>query len=130
MALASAVHFIAAPFICVLWGYERIDIINLIDVPLVLLRLALLIVFVGTGSANLDRCGMHSRHRMPGYVNHAFVGLQVEPGLALRPHLATRESSGDRSPTGFRFCGAERREVGRGSDRALFWSASHSAMRP
>jgi O-antigen/teichoic acid export membrane protein len=103
MALASAVHFIAAPFICVLWGYERMDLINLIDVPLVLLRLALLIVFVGTGSPIWIVAACNLVTGCLGMLTNAFVSFRVEPGLAPRPHLATRRTATSVLQLGFDF---------------------------
>ena len=103
MALASAVHFIAAPFICVLWGYERMDLINLIDVPLVLLRLALLIVFVGTGSPIWIVAACTLVTGCLGMLTYAFVSFQVEPRLAVRPHLATRRTAATVLQLGFDF---------------------------
>lgn len=93
MALASAVHFIAAPFTCLLWGYERMDLINLIDVPLVLLRLALLIMFVGIGSPLwiIAACTLFTG--CLSAVTLAFASFQVEPGLAPRARLVTRRTA-------------------------------------
>ena len=103
MALASAVHFIAAPFGCILWGYERMDLINLIDVPLVLLRLALLIVFVGIGSPIWIVAACTLFTGCLGMLTHAFVSFRVEPGLAVRPQLATRRTAVTVLQLGFDF---------------------------
>jgi membrane protein EpsK len=93
MALASAVHFIAAPFTCLLWGYERLDLTNLIDAPLVVLRLGLVFVFVGTNSPIwiIGACTLAAG--CLGALMHAFTSFLVEPKLAPRPHLATRSSA-------------------------------------
>lgn len=90
MALASAVHFIAAPFTCLLWGYERMDLINIIEVPLVLLRLALLMMFVGIGSPLwiIAACTLFTGSLSA--VTMAYASFQVEPWLAPRPHMARR----------------------------------------
>jgi O-antigen/teichoic acid export membrane protein len=90
MALATAVHFIAAPFTCMLWGYERLDLINLIDIPVLLLRLALLFIFVGAHSPIwiVGACTVFTG--CIGAVADAFVSFRVEPRLAPRSRLATR----------------------------------------
>jgi len=103
MALASAVHFIAAPFTCTLWGYERMDIINLIDAPLVVLRLGLLVVFVGAGSPLwiVGACTLFAGGL--GAIVHALASFRVEPRLAPRPHLATWKTARMVFSLGFEF---------------------------
>lgn len=93
MAFAGAVNFLAAPFVCVLWGYERMDLINLIDVPLVVLRLALLLVFVGMNSPMwiIGACTLATA--CLSALTQAVVSFRVEPGLAPRRHLATKKTA-------------------------------------
>lgn len=93
MALASAVHFIAAPFTCLLWGYERMDLINIIEVPLVLLRLALLMMFVGIGSPLWIVAACTLFTGCLSAVTMAYASFQVEPWLAPWPHMATRRTA-------------------------------------
>jgi membrane protein EpsK len=90
MAFASAVHFIAAPFTCTLWGYERLDLINLIDVPVLLLRLALIFIFVDVNSPIwiVGACTLVTG--CIGALADAFASFRVEPRLAARLRLATR----------------------------------------
>lgn len=89
MALASAAHFITAPFTCVLWGYERMDLINVIEVPLVVLRLALVIIFVGPGSALWIVAACTLITGGLAVLANAFASFRVEPRLAFRSQLVT-----------------------------------------
>lgn len=93
MALASAAHFVTAPFTCVLWGYERMDLINLIEVPVVLLRLALVIAFVETDSPLWIVAACTLFTGVLATITYVFASFHVEPGLAPRPKLATPKTA-------------------------------------
>ncbi|MDW6023082.1 oligosaccharide flippase family protein [Mesorhizobium sp. BAC0120] len=87
MGLASAIHFVAAPYTCFLWGYERFDLMNSVEIPSMLLRLAMLFVFVGAGSAIwvIAACTLFTGCLAAvGYMVTSFV---LERRLSLRPGL-------------------------------------------
>lgn len=93
MGLASSVHFIAAPFTCTLWGYERLDLAGLIETPMIVLRLALLFTFVGSGSPIWIVAACTLLAGCLGAIAQAIATFRVEPRLRPRPLLVTRSAA-------------------------------------
>jgi O-antigen/teichoic acid export membrane protein len=50
VGFAYALQFPAGVFGGVIWGYERFDLQNLVDIPVTVLRVALTFIFIGPGS--------------------------------------------------------------------------------
>jgi O-antigen/teichoic acid export membrane protein len=94
MVLTICAYFLASPFSCLLWGYERLDLIHLIDTPLVVLRLGLLVVLVGTGSPLWIVAACTLTTGCLAILAHAYASFRVEPRLVLRPRLVSRGTAG------------------------------------
>jgi O-antigen/teichoic acid export membrane protein len=75
VGFAYAVQFPAGVFAGVIWGYERFDLQNLVDIPVTILRVALTFALIGPGST-LTQVAMIA-------VGVALAGAFVKVGIVL-----------------------------------------------
>lgn len=68
-----------------LWGYERFDLHNLIEIPVVLARTGLTLFFITTGSSLVELAYIVSGTSVAGYVLRTALCWWVEPQLKVRP---------------------------------------------
>jgi O-antigen/teichoic acid export membrane protein len=67
-----------------LWGYERFDLHNLIEIPVVLIRTGLTLFFIHSGSQLIDLAYIVSGTSIAGYVLRTPLCWWVEPRLRVR----------------------------------------------
>lgn len=68
-----------------LWGYERFDLHNAIEIPVLLLRTGLTLLLIGPGSHLTDLAYIVSGTSIAGYVIRTGVCWWVEPRLRVAP---------------------------------------------
>jgi O-antigen/teichoic acid export membrane protein len=69
-----------------LWGYERFDVHNLIEIPVVLARTALTFIYIQSGSQLTELALIVSGTSIAGYILRTALCWWVEPRLRLRLH--------------------------------------------
>jgi O-antigen/teichoic acid export membrane protein len=67
-----------------LWGYERFDVHNLIEIPVVLARTALTFIYIQSGSELIELAYIVSGTTIAGYILRTALCWWVEPRLRLR----------------------------------------------
>ena len=74
-------------FGCHLWGHERFDLLNLVDVPVNLLKTAAILVLVGSGTSMAQLAAIVLAFGILGCLSRMIVCFWFDPGLRLRPGL-------------------------------------------
>ena len=69
-----------------LWGYERFDVHNLVEIPVVLARTALTFIYIQSGSQLTELALIVSGTSIAGYIIRTALCWWVEPRLSLRLH--------------------------------------------
>jgi O-antigen/teichoic acid export membrane protein len=82
--LATALSLPESIFYAVLWGYERFDLQNLVDVPVTLLRTALIILIVEPQSSLVDLALIVAGSGAAGFLVRVWLCWFAEPRLSLR----------------------------------------------
>ena len=70
-----------------LWGYERFDLLNAIEMPLVVLRTAAILVILRVGSSLFDLAGIIMLSTVMSIILRMLVCYWLDPGLRLRPQM-------------------------------------------
>jgi O-antigen/teichoic acid export membrane protein len=90
MGFGSALYFPPLAAHAFLWGYERFDAINLVEIPTVLLRTGLTVWLIHSGSHLVELAWIVVAVSVAGYIARTAACFWIEPRLRLRPHLFSR----------------------------------------
>jgi O-antigen/teichoic acid export membrane protein len=85
VALTTALAFPGEISHGFLWGYERFDLHNLVEVPIVLLRTTLIFMLIHSGSHLTELAYIVSGTSIAAYVLRTALCWWVEPRLSIRP---------------------------------------------
>lgn len=103
MGLACAIAIPSGIFGCLLWGYERFDIVNLIEISVLVLRLTLLFLFVGSSSTLSEVALITILTNLLGTGLYVHFCLKVEPGFRIRVSDFSASTARELLRLGFRF---------------------------
>jgi O-antigen/teichoic acid export membrane protein len=95
MGFGSALYFPPLAAHAFLWGYERFDAINFVEVPTVLLRTGLILWLIQNGSHLVELAWIVVGVSVAGYIARAAACFWIEPRLRLRPQLFSRAIAKD-----------------------------------
>jgi len=95
MALAAALYFPALVPYSILWGYERFDLLNAIEIPTVLGRTALTLLIIKEGSTLSQLALILAGASVAGYLARVLICARLQPRLSIRPSLFSRAVAGD-----------------------------------
>ena len=73
-----------------LYGYERFDLYNIVEIPTVLIRTGLTLWLIQSGSGLVELAWIVSGTSIASYLARSLVCWWVEPRLRLRPRLFSR----------------------------------------
>jgi O-antigen/teichoic acid export membrane protein len=90
MTLAAGLYFPALVPYGVLWGYERFDLLNAIEIPTVLGRTVLTLLIIDQGSTLSQLALIVAGTSIAGYLVRLLVCFWLEPRLSVRPALFSR----------------------------------------
>jgi O-antigen/teichoic acid export membrane protein len=90
MGFGSALYFPPLAAHALLWGYERFDAINFVEIPTVLLRTGLTLWLIQSGSQLVELAWIVVGVSAAGYVARTAACFWIEPRLQLRPSLFSR----------------------------------------
>lgn len=77
-----AVFMQSAVFTCLLWAYERFDMINAVDIPVLVLRTGLILYFIHNGSSLTDLALIVFATNIISCLAYAVLCWRVEPALS------------------------------------------------
>jgi O-antigen/teichoic acid export membrane protein len=77
----------------ILWAYQRFDLQNAVDIPIVLIRAGLTWWFIGSGYGLVALASITLATSLTGQFAKAALALWLEPGLRVRLALIDRESA-------------------------------------
>ncbi len=83
--IASAIYFPAAAFDGILWGQERFDLHNAVEIPAVLLRLAGILSFVGESTSLTELALIVAVPAVASYAVRTMISVRLQPGLSVSP---------------------------------------------
>jgi O-antigen/teichoic acid export membrane protein len=95
MGVGSALYFPPLAAYGMLWGYERFDAINLVEIPTVLLRTGLTLWLINSHSPLAELAYIVVGVSIAGYAARIAMCWWVEPRLAPRPGLFSRTVASD-----------------------------------
>jgi O-antigen/teichoic acid export membrane protein len=95
MGMGSALYFPPLAAHGLLWGYERFDVINYLEIPTVLLRTVLTLWLIRSDSSLSELAGIVVGVSIAGYIARALACVWVEPRLAPRLSLFSRAITKD-----------------------------------
>ena len=90
MTLAAALYFPALMPYGVLWGYERFDLLNAVEIPTVLGRTVLTLLIIKEGSTLSQLAFILAGSSIAGYLVRSLICVRLEPRLSIRPSLFSR----------------------------------------
>ncbi len=95
MGFGSALYFPPLAAHAFLWGYERFDAINFVEIPTVVLRTGLTLWLIQSGSQLVELAWIVVGVSVAGYIARTAACFWIEPRLRLRPHLFSRAIAKD-----------------------------------
>jgi O-antigen/teichoic acid export membrane protein len=95
MGFGSALYFPPLAAHAFLWGYERFDAINAVEIPTVLLRTGLTLWLIQTGSHLVELAWIVVGVSVAGYIARTAACFWIEPRLRPRPRLFSRAIAKD-----------------------------------
>jgi O-antigen/teichoic acid export membrane protein len=95
MGVGSALYFPPLAAYGMLWGYERFDAINLVEIPTVLVRTGLTLWLINSHSPLVNLAYIVVGVSIAGYAARIAMCWWVEPRLAPRPGLFSRAVAAD-----------------------------------
>ena len=90
MGLGSALYFPPLAAHAFLWGYERFDALNLVEIPTVLLRTGLTLWLIHSGSQLVELAWIVVGVSSAGYIARTAACFWIEPRLRPRLRLFSR----------------------------------------
>jgi O-antigen/teichoic acid export membrane protein len=90
MSIAAGFYFPALVPYGVLWGYERFDLINAVDIPVVICRAGLTLALIDSTSSLSALAYIVAGVSMAGYVVRALLCWRMERGISVRPAYFSR----------------------------------------
>lgn len=90
MTLAASLYFPALVPYGVMWGYERFDLLNAVEIPTVLGRTALTLLIIKEDSTLSQLALILAGSSIAGYLARLLICLRLEPRLSARPTLLSR----------------------------------------
>jgi O-antigen/teichoic acid export membrane protein len=95
MTLAAALYFPALVPYGVMWGYERFDLLNAVEIPTVLGRTALTLLIIKEGSTLSQLAFILAGSSIAGYLVRVLICARLEPRLSIRPSFFSRAVAAD-----------------------------------
>lgn len=83
--IASAVYFPAAAFDGILWGHERFDLHNAVEIPALVLRLIGILVLVNVGTSLTELALIVALPAVAAYAVRIAIAVHIQPGLRISP---------------------------------------------
>ncbi len=87
VALSLALGLVLNVFDAVLWAYERFDILNLIDIPVDLIRAVLVLALIGNGFGLVALAWITLITTVLGGLAKAVMAIRIAPSLCLSARL-------------------------------------------
>lgn len=95
VGMGVALYFPTSIFNVVLWSYERFDLINMVEMPVIIIRLCLVLTLVHAGSSLTQLALIGLTMSLATVVLSAFLAWKVEPRLRPLPGYLSRAVIGD-----------------------------------
>jgi O-antigen/teichoic acid export membrane protein len=95
MTLAAALYFPALVPYGILWGYERFDLLNAVEIPTVLGRTALTLLIIKEGSTLSQLAFILAGSSIVGYLARVMICALLDRRLSIRPSLFSRAVAAD-----------------------------------
>jgi O-antigen/teichoic acid export membrane protein len=95
VGLAMALSLPESIFFGLLWGYERFDLQNIVDIGAVTVRTALILLLINHQSSLLDLSMIIAGTSAAGFVVRAYLCWLAEPRLSVGPRLWSRSILSD-----------------------------------
>jgi O-antigen/teichoic acid export membrane protein len=90
VGFTTAATFPGLAFYGLLWGYERFDLHNAVEIPMLVIRTTLIFLVITTGSSLTTLAAIVSATTLVGLALRAAMAWRVEPALTVRPALFRR----------------------------------------
>jgi O-antigen/teichoic acid export membrane protein len=91
VGIAMALSLPESIFYALLWGYERFDLQNLVEIGVLSLRTTMIFAFIDHQSTLLDLAIITVAASAAGFVARSYLCWVAEPRLSVRPRLWSRE---------------------------------------
>jgi O-antigen/teichoic acid export membrane protein len=91
VGIMSSLYFPASAFDGVLWGYERFDLHNAVEIPTLLIRTGLLLALVRSDTTLSEMALIFAGPTVVGYCVRAAICWRLEPLLRIRWQYFSRE---------------------------------------
>lgn len=95
MTLAASLYFPALVPYGLMWGYERFDLLNAVEIPTVLGRTGITLLVIKEGSTLSLLALILAGSSIAGYFARVLICMRLEPRLSIRPIFFSRAIAAD-----------------------------------